>query len=83
MKLKGYKGFDSGASAGKGCVAMSVGMGSKAKGDIGSFLVLTECEEINGEFFIKKVKCRKVDGRRIKPDTYYTMKDGKFIEINK
>ncbi|MGI6814561.1 hypothetical protein ACFX5L_09275 [Bacteroides sp. KG123] len=45
----------SGASAGKGSVALATGMLSRAKGDLGAFIVLTECEEVNGECFIKDV----------------------------
>ena len=71
----------SGASAGKGSIAMAVGLQTRAKGEIGSWLVLTECKKTkDGKINIKNVKVAKVDGIKIKADTWYTLKRGKFIE---
>ena len=71
----------SGASAGKGSVAMAVGLQTRAKGEVGSWLVLTECRKTkDGEINIKNVKVAKVDGIKIKADTWYTLERGKFIE---
>ena len=77
-------GYKSGASAGKGSVALSVGMQSRAKGTAGAFIVLTEChkDESNGQFYIDCVKCAKVDGDKIKPDVWYTLQNGEFVEAN-
>ena len=74
-------GYRSGASAGKGSVALSVGRDTRAKGSIGSWLVLTQChhDDTVGEDFIDLVKVTKVDGKRIKADTWYTLKEGKFV----
>ena len=74
-------GDKSGASAGKGSVAMAVGLQTRAKGEVGSWLVLTECRKTkDGEINIKNVKVAKVDGIKIKADTWYTLERGKFIE---
>ena len=74
-------GYKSGASAGKGSVAMAVGLQTRAKGEVGSWLVLTECKKTkDGEINIKNVKVAKVDGIKIKADTWYTLERGKFIE---
>ena len=71
----------SGASAGKGSIAMAVGLQTRAKGEVGSWLVLTECRKTkDGEINIKNVKVAKVDGIKIKADTWYTLERGKFIE---
>ena len=75
-------GYKSGASAGKGSVALATGMSSRAKGDIGSYIVITECEEIKNEFYIKDVKVAKIDGEKIKEDTWYCLKNGVFVEAN-
>ncbi|MBR8796008.1 hypothetical protein IX297_001957 [Bacteroides pyogenes] len=75
-------GYKSGASAGKGSVALATGMLSRARGDLGAFIVLTECEEIRGEYFIKDVKCAKVDGENIKANTWYFLENGKFVEAD-
>ena len=74
-------GYKSGASAGKGSVALSVGRDTRAKGSIGSWLVLTQChhDDTVGEDFIDLVKVAKVDGKRIKADTWYILKEGKFV----
>ena len=74
-------GYKSGASAGKGSVALSVGRDARAKGSIGSWLVLTQCHRdvTVKEDFIDLVKVVKVDGKHIKADTWYTLKEGKFV----
>ena len=74
-------GYKSGASAGKGSVALSVGRDTRAKGSIGSWLVLTQCyhDDTTGEDNIDLVKVAKVDDKRIKADTWYTLKEGKFV----
>ena len=74
-------GYKSGASAGKGGVALSVGRDTRAKGSLGSWIVLTQCHksEEDGQDYIDLVKVAKVDGKRIKADTWYTLKGGKFV----
>ena len=71
----------SGASAGKGSVALSVGRYARAKGSIGSWIVLTQCHksEEDGQDYIDLVKVAEVDGERIKADTWYTLREGKFV----
>ena len=66
---------------GKESIALATGIKSKAKGKIGCFIVLTEWKEINNEYHIVDVKSAKVDGKNIKEDTFYTLKDGKFVEV--
>ena len=66
---------------GKESIALATGINSKAKGKIGCFIVLAEWKEINYEYHIVDVKSAKVDGENIKEDTFYTLKDGKFVEV--
>lgn len=64
-------------------VAVAVGKGSMAKGDIGCYIVLTEVKW-NFETDTNKIidcKCFKVDGEIIKTDTFYTLVDGKPVEV--
>ena len=77
-------GYKSGASAGKGSVALSVGRDTKAKGSLGSWIVLTQCHKSkeDGQDYIDLVKVAKVDGKRIKADTWYTLKEGKFVIVD-
>ena len=67
---------------GKESIALATGINSKAKGKIGCFIVLAEWKEINYEYHIVDVKSAKVDGKNIKEDTFYTLKDGKFVEVD-
>lgn len=66
---------------GKESVAMAIGCNSKAKGSIGCFIVLAEWKEFEDEtYHIVDVKSAKVDGAKIKPDTFYKLVNGEFIE---
>ena len=64
-------------------VAVAIGRGSMAKGDIGCYIVLTEAKwdsETDG-YEIIDCKCFKVDGEIIKADTFYKLVDGKPVEV--
>ena len=68
---------------GESSVALSMGIEGKAAGSLGCYIVLAEWKQgKNGEWKIKAVKSARVDGKRIKPDTFYVLKDGKFNEDN-
>ena len=77
-------GYRSAASVdGKESVAMAIGYESKAKGKKGCWLVLAEWEYINGDgYHIKDVQSVKIDGKNIKANTWYTLKNGKFEEYD-
>jgi len=65
---------------GKESVAMAIGRNSKAKGSIGCFIVLAEWKKFEDEtYHIVDVKSAKVDGAKIKPDTFYKLVNGEFI----
>ncbi len=67
---------------GKDSIALAFGIESKAKGALGCYIVLTEWgEDDEGNRQLKTVKCHKVDGEKIKPDTWYMLKNGKFTEV--
>lgn len=67
---------------GKDSIAIVTGKDSRAKGALGCWIVLTECGEWNGEAYpILDVKAFKVDGEVIKADTWYTLIDGKAVEV--
>lgn len=66
---------------GKESVAMAIGYDSKAKGSLGCFIVLSEWgRDQEGEWHIIDVKSTKVDGEKIKADTFYKLVDGEFAE---
>lgn len=64
---------------GKEGIACARGYGCKVKGGLGTVLVLVE--ECSDNFCIKAWKAEVVDGARIKADTFYTLKDGEFVEV--
>ena len=69
-------------NTGKNSVAVAWGRESKAKAAKGSYIVLAEYGEWNGEEYpILHAKMKKVDGKKIKADTFYRLKDGKFVEV--
>lgn len=65
---------------GKESVAMAIGYDSKAKGSLGCFIVLAEWKKSDGEYHITDVKSAKVDGEKIKPDIFYKLINGEFVE---
>jgi len=65
--------------SGEKSVAIVTGRDSKAKGEIGCWLVLTERDE---DYHILGMQCVKVDGETIKADTWYHLKDGKVQETD-
>lgn len=66
---------------GKDSIAIVCGSNGKASGRLGCWLILTERGEWNGkEYTLKDVKSIKVDGKKIKEDTWYKLKNGEIIE---
>ena len=67
---------------GKDSVAIVTGKDSKAKGALGCWIVLTERGDLNnGTYPILEVKAFKVDGEKIKADTFYQLINGEAIEV--
>jgi hypothetical protein len=63
---------------GKQSIAASLGRNAMAKGPKAGWLVLSE---IGYDLKIKAVGVARVDGKKIKADTYYQIKGGKFVEV--
>lgn len=76
-------GVSSSASAfGKHSIAFAAGKDCEAKGALGCWIVLTERDEWDGECYpIIDMKVVKVDGEKIKPDTYYKLVNGEPVEV--
>ncbi len=67
---------------GKESVAIVTGKDSMACGTLGSWIVLTERGDFDGEInHIKEVKAFKVDGVNIKENTFYRLINGKAVEV--
>ena len=69
-------------STGEDAVIMCAGLGSRAKGKKGSWITLAEWveDEEKGRYVPVCIKTERVDGEKIKEDTYYTLKNGEFVE---
>lgn len=86
----GYRGAatagDSGAATSRGSTAVGEngvglcrGNNIKARGGLGSILVIAVENEDN--YDIKEWKAEVVDGVKIKADTWYKLENGEFVEI--
>ena len=80
----GYKGASSAEH--KDAVAVAWGYRGRAKGVLGSHLVLADWEGNDSRYWqpeyweLKGAKMVQVDGKDIKPDTWYTMENGEIME---
>ena len=74
-----------GASSADNSTAVAVAWGyeSKAKGCIGAHIVCAEWkyDNLNNDWVFVGAKMSIVDGVKIKADTYYTLRDGEFVEV--
>ena len=70
-------------STGEDSVIMCAGNKSKAKAKIGSWITLAEWEwsDEKNRYVPVCVKTEYVDGENIKADTWYQLKNGKFVEV--
>ena len=67
-------------TTGKNCVMMSAGNDGRARGKIGSWIVLTEWKS-RGNESIPTVVAKRIDGIEVREDTWYTLKNGEFVEV--
>ena len=67
---------------GKESVAIATGYESKAKGALGCWIVLSEWKGIDNKYHIIDVQSAKVDGEKIKADTFYRLVNGEFVEVD-
>lgn len=88
----GYKGASSAED--KDAVAVAWGYKSKAKGVLGAFLVFADWEYTGSEddteydrnnqsaWVLNGAKMVQVDGKNIKPNTWYTIENGEIAEVS-
>ena len=72
-------------STGVDSVICCAGHGCTVKAKIGSWITLAEWEysEEKGRSVPRFVKTEYVDGEKIKPDTWYQLMTGEFVEVNR
>lgn len=69
-------------SSGENAVVMCAGNDSKAKAKKGSWITLSEWDYVNDKYTPVCVKTERVDGERIKEDTWYKLCGGEFVEVH-
>ena len=67
------------SATGKNGLSVVRGTGVMAKGGIGAVIVIAI--ENDGDYDLKEWKAGVIDGETLKPDTWYTLKDGEFEEV--
>lgn len=68
----------SAATSNKNGIALACGKNAKAKGVMGSYIVLTEWNENADELICAKMV--RIDGETYKTDTWYKIEDGEIVE---
>lgn len=71
-------GRNGSAKSAKNGVCVERGKKGKVSGGLGSLIVIA-IEDDN--YNIKDWNAAVVDGKKIKPDTWYTLKDSEFVEV--
>ena len=64
---------------GEETIACALGWLTKAKGTIGSWIVLTEYSKDGTK--ILAIESAKIDGKKLKPQTWYQLKNKRFVEV--
>ena len=70
--------YGSAEANGKQCIAVAFGEQGRARGKIGNWIVVAE---YGSDREIIEPKIAVVDGENIKQDTWYTVKNGEFVEV--
>ena len=69
------------AASGNSSIAAGIGIDNMAQGKKGNWIVLAEWIAKNGHYVPVCVKSVKIDGKRIKENTYYKLQNKKFVEV--
>ena len=67
------------ATSGNNCISAAVGRNSCAKAALNGWIVLSEYDS---DYKVICVKTAKVDGKKIKADTWYKLENKKFVEVS-
>ena len=71
--------YSAASVSGKHSVAVNTGYKGKVKGALGCWIA---CAEHDSKGNVIDMQIKKVDGKDIKADTWYRLKNGKFVEVN-
>jgi len=74
--------YSAASVSGNDSVAIASGYKSRAKASLGSAIVVAERGEWDGHTYpLVGIKAAIIDGEVLKPDTFYTLKNGEFVEV--
>ena len=68
------------ASSGKDSVVMSAGIDGKVKAAVGNWIAIAEWKIKDSHFVPVGIVAAKVDGEKIKADTWYRLENGQLVE---
>ena len=69
------------AASGKNSVVAGIGIKNIAKAALGCWICLAEWKYDGDKYNPVCVKAAQVDGEKIKPDTFYKLENGEFVEV--
>ena len=69
------------ASSGKDSVVMSAGIGGKVKAAVGNWIAIAEWEVKDSHYAPVGIVVAKVDGEKVKADTWYKAENGQMVEV--
>ena len=76
-------GYQSAAKVeGRESFAIATGIGGKACGKIGCYIAVAEWVRTGSGYKLADFKTAMVDGEKIKEDTFYSLKNGEFVEVD-
>ena len=67
------------AASGAYSIAAAIGKNSVASAALGSWIVLAEYDKQNNPLC---VRAAQIDGEKLKPNVFYMLVDGEFVEVN-
>ena len=69
-------------ATGKDSVVAAIGVNSRIRAALGCWITLAEYGEWNGRYYpVLCVKSAQIDGTTLKPDTWYKLENGEFVEV--
>ena len=68
------------ASSGRDSVVMSAGIDGKVKAAVGNWIAIAEWKMMDSHFAPVGIVAEKVDGEKIKADTWYKLENGQLVE---
>jgi hypothetical protein len=80
-KLAASGNFSRLAASGDSSIAVGIGINNIAQGKKGCWIVLAEWVVKDNKYIPVCVKSEKIDGKKLKENTYYKLENKKFVEV--